>query len=122
MAKILIVDDSGFSRRTLRKLLEAEQHLVVEAEDGMAALERYYLEAPDLVLLDMNMRGLHGLDVLRKLREIDPHARVVAATADVQSSTRTMAAEAGASGFLPKPFVADDVRAIVGSALAGDTP
>ena len=120
MAIILIVDDSSFSRRTLRKMLEADEHSVVEAEDGMAAFERYFLDTPALVFLDMNMRGMHGLDVLAKLRELDPAVRVVAATADVQSATRTMAADAGALAFLAKPFSADDVRAIVARLLAGD--
>ena len=56
----------------------------------------------------------------RTVRAIDPLARVIAATADVQSSTRTMAAEAGAKAFLAKPFTAGDVHAVVETALAGD--
>lgn len=120
MAKILIVDDSGFSRRTLRKFLEAAGHQVGEAEDGMAAIEQYFLDQPDVVFLDMNMRGMHGLDVLTKLRELDPGVAVVVATADVQSATRQLAAGAGAKAFLPKPFTADTVLTMVSSVLAGE--
>ena len=120
MAKILIVDDSGFSRRTLRKFLESAGHQVVEAEDGMAAIEQYFLDQPDVVFLDMNMRGMHGLDVLTKLRELDPQAAVVVATADVQTSTRTLAADAGAKAFLAKPFVSDNVLTVVNNVLAGE--
>ena len=120
MAKILIVDDSSFSRRTLRKFLEEAGHQVVEAEDGMAAIEQYFLDQPDLVFLDMNMRGMHGLDVLTKLRELDPAVAVVVATADVQSATRQLAAAGGAKAFLPKPFTADTVQAMVSSVLAGE--
>ncbi len=120
MAKILIVDDSSFSRRTLRRLLEPAGHDVVEAEDGMAAIERYFLDHPDVVLLDMNMRGMHGLDVLGKLRELDPQVSVVVATADVQSSTRILAADAGAKAFLAKPFASDNVLATIDGVLGGE--
>ncbi len=119
MAKILIVDDSSFSRRTLRKILEAAGHTIVEAEDGMMAIEQYFLNTPDLVFLDMNMRGMHGLEVLSKLRELDPQINIVVATADVQSSTRSMAASEGAKAFLAKPFTPDTVLAMVDNVLAG---
>ena len=105
--KILIVDDSALSRRTLRRILESAGYDVVEANEGMAALEAYFLEKPDLVLLDLVMKGMYGLDVLVKLREMDQQARVVVASADIQSSTRKMVDEAGALGFINKPFIAD---------------
>lgn len=116
--KILIVDDSALSRRTLRRILEAAGYEVVEANDGMAALEVYFLEKPALVLLDLVMKGMYGLDVLVKLREMDPKALVVVASADIQSSTRKMADEAGALGFIHKPFVPEQVIAAVETALA----
>src|SRR5437868_15063972 len=103
-SKILIVDDSSMSRRIVRGILESGGHEVSEAADGMAALERYSLEKPDLVLLDMVMGGMYGIEVLQKLREIDSHARVIVATADIQHSTREMAEQAGSRGFLTKPF------------------
>jgi two-component system chemotaxis response regulator CheY len=116
--KILIVDDSSLSRRTLRRILEPAEYEVVEANDGMAALEVYFLEKPSLVLLDLVMKGMYGLDVLVKLREMDQQARVVVASADIQSSTRKMVDEAGALGFINKPFVAEQVIAAVEAALA----
>ena len=115
--KILIVDDSALSRRTLRRILESAGYEVVEAEDGMAALEVYFLDKPDLVLLDLVMKGMYGLDVLVKLREMDQEARVVVATADIQSSTRKMVDEAGALGFITKPFGSEPVIAAVEAAL-----
>jgi two-component system chemotaxis response regulator CheY len=116
--KILIVDDSALSRRTLRRILESADYEVVEADDGMAALELYFLEKPRLVLLDLVMKGMYGLDVLVKLREMDPKALVVVASADIQSSTRKMVDEAGALGFINKPFIAEAVLAAVDAALA----
>ncbi len=115
--KILIVDDSALSRRTLRRILETAGYEAVEADDGMTALEMYFLEKPGLVLLDLVMKGMYGLDVLVKLREMDQEARVVVASADIQSSTRKMVDEAGALGFITKPFVSEQVIAIVESAL-----
>lgn len=116
--KILIVDDSALSRRTLRRICETAGYEVVEANDGMTALEVYFLEKPSLVLLDLVMKGMYGLDVLVKLRELDQQARVVVASADIQSSTRKMVAEAGALGFINKPFVSEQVVAAVEAALA----
>ena len=116
--KIMIVDDSALSRRTLRRILESAGYEVVEADDGMAALELYFLEKPSLVLLDLVMKGMYGIDVLVKLREMDPKALVVVASADIQSSTRKMVHEAGALAFINKPFVSEQVIAAVEAALA----
>ena len=65
--KILLVDDSAMARRSARQILESAGYAVAEAEDGLIALERYFLEKPDLVLLDLVMKGMNGLDVLSKL-------------------------------------------------------
>ena len=116
--KILIVDDSALSRRTLRRILESSGYEVAEADDGMTALELYFLEKPNLVLLDLVMKGMYGLDVLVKLREMDPQALVVVASADIQSSTRKMVNEEGALAFINKPFVSEQVIAAVETALA----
>jgi two-component system chemotaxis response regulator CheY len=116
--KILIVDDSALSRRTMRRILEPAGYEVVEANDGMTALEVYFLEKPNLVLLDLVMKGMYGLDVLVKLREMDPKALVIVASADIQSSTHKMVDEAGALAFIHKPFVSEQVLAAVDAALA----
>ncbi|HEY7913417.1 MAG TPA: response regulator [Blastocatellia bacterium] len=119
MAKILVVDDSGMSRRTLRKILEPAGHEIIEAEEGMVALERYTLDKPDLVLLDLTMTGMYGIDVLKKLREMDPQASVIVASADIQRSTLEMVEAGGASAFINKPFTSDKVRSTVESVLQG---
>lgn len=121
MAKILIVDDSGLSRRTLRRILEAEGHEVTEAEDGDSALEQYFLDKPDLVLLDLVMKGMYGVDVLTRLRQMDAQARVIVASADIQSSTHAMVKEAGALAFITKPFLPAQVMLAVNAALEGKT-
>ena len=117
MAKILVVDDSGMSRRSLRKILETAGHQVIEAQDGIAALELFFIDKPDVVLLDLTMGGLYGFDVLKKMREMDPGARVIVASADIQSSTREMVQEAGALAFINKPLAVDQVLNAVNLAL-----
>ena len=102
--KVLVVDDSALARRALRRILEPEGYEVSEAEDGLIALERYALERPDFVLLDLVMKGMYGLDVLTKLRQLDPEARVLVVSADVQVSSHLLVSEAGAKGFVNKPF------------------
>jgi two-component system chemotaxis response regulator CheY len=118
-ARILIVDDSGFARRSLRQVLESAGHTVEEATDGHDALEKYFLAKPDVVLLDMVMEGMTGLEVLAKLRELDKEARVVVATADIQSSTKSEAQAGGASGFITKPFDREQVLKAVSTVLTG---
>jgi len=102
MAKVLIVDDSAMSRRMLRRILEEAGHKVTEAE---------------VVLLDLIMKGMFGMEVLQKIRQIDERARVVVASADIQTSTRAMTEAEGALGFVTKPFVEKEIIAAVDLAL-----
>jgi two-component system chemotaxis response regulator CheY len=117
--KVLLVDDSGLARRSLRAILEAHGFEVVEAEDGMVALERYFIHKPDVVLLDLVMNGMYGLEVLGKLRELDASARVIIVTADVQSSSQRMLEAAGAVDFLNKPVDREQLLAAVQRVLEG---
>lgn len=118
-SKVLIVDDSSMSRRIVRGILESDGHVVTEAADGMAALESYSVDKPDLVLLDMVMSGMYGVQVLQKLREIDAQARVIVATADIQNSTRELASQAGSCGFITKPIKKEELLSLVNSVLQG---
>jgi two-component system chemotaxis response regulator CheY len=117
--RVLIVDDSALSRRTLRQILEPEGYDVVEAEDGLIALERYFLEKPDVVLLDLVMKGMYGLDVLTKLRELDAGAKVVVVSADIQTSSKELVEQAGAKAFVNKPFDRGEILRALADVLAG---
>lgn len=119
-AKVLIVDDSSLARRTVRQLLEEMGHTVEEAVDGAQALERYFISRPDLVILDMVMGGMYGLDVLAKMRELNPEARVIVATADIQQSTREQARAAGAAAFVNKPINRQELSRLVAAVLSGE--
>ena len=115
--RILVVDDSGLARRGTRRVLEGAGYSVSEAEDGMVALERFFVDKPDLVVLDLVMKGMYGLEVLSKLRELDPHARVIVLSADIQTSSRQLVNDAGAAAFLNKPVTSEDLLAAVNAAL-----
>ena len=116
-ARILIVDDSGLARRTLRQILESQGHSVEEASDGTQAIERYFINRHDMIFLDIVMQGMYGMEVLEKVRELRPEAKVILATADIQKSTRDDARAAGAVGMINKPFDRDEIVRVVSAVL-----
>jgi two-component system chemotaxis response regulator CheY len=118
MATIMIVDDSGFTRRTHRRIVESDGHVVHEATSGMAAIEGFFVHHPDLVLLDLTMEDMSGFEVLEKLRALDPGARVIVVSADVQRTTAKLVADSGAVRFLGKPVSPDGLLATIREALA----
>jgi len=119
--KVLLVDDSALARRGTRRVLEEAGYTVVEAEDGLSALERFAIEKPDVVLLDLVMKGMYGVDVLQKLREMDPDVRVIVVSADVQTSSHDLVRAAGAVGFINKPAAPGQVVNTVALILQGGT-
>ena len=118
-AKVLIVDDSSLARRTMRQLVEELGHVVDEAPDGAQGLERFFINPPELVILDMVMSGMYGLEVLGKMREMNPAVKVLVATADIQQSTSDQVRAAGAKGILNKPINREKLKAAVDVTLAG---
>lgn len=120
-AKILIVDDSGLARRLIRKILEELGHEVEEAADGAEALERYLLNHHDAVVLDLLMHGMYGVDVLQKLKQLNPDLPVIIATADIQKTTREQVKESGAAAMINKPVTKEQLAEVLGIVLAGGT-
>jgi two-component system chemotaxis response regulator CheY len=116
-ANVLVVDDSSLARRMLRRMLEELGHTVDEATDGASALERYFLNRPDIVMLDMVITGMYGLEVLAKMRELNPDVRVIVASADIQTSTRDKAREAGAAAFVNKPVNQKELAAVLAAVI-----
>ena len=118
MATIMIVDDSSYTRRTHRRIVESAGHVVHEAATGMAAIEGFFVHRPDLVLLDLTMEDMTGFEVLEKLRALEAGARVIVVSADVQRSTAKLVADAGALRFLGKPVSPEGLLQAVREALA----
>jgi two-component system, chemotaxis family, chemotaxis protein CheY len=119
--KILVVDDSGLARRLTRKILEELGHEVDEAPGGAEALELYALGAHDLVVLDLLMNGMYGLEVLQKLKELNPLLPVIVASADIQRSTRDQVKDAGAVAMVNKPVNKEELAEVLERAWKGET-
>jgi two-component system, chemotaxis family, chemotaxis protein CheY len=118
-SKVLVVDDSGLARRLVRQTVEELGHSVEEATDGPQALERYVLNKHDLVVLDMVMHGMYGVEVLAKLRELNPDLPVIVLTADIQKTTRDQVKAAGAAAMIHKPVKKDELISVINTVLAG---
>lgn len=114
--KILTADDSAFMRKLLIDILKgAGYEKIIEAENGRVAVEKYNKEKPDLVLLDIIMPELDGVQVLK---QIGPSAKVLMVSAVGQDSIIKDAMDSGAKGFIVKPFEKEKVLEEVKKALA----
>ena len=118
MAKILIVDDAAFMRKVIRDTLTKNGFTDLhEAVDGKDAVEKYFELQPDLVLMDITMPVMDGLEALRRLREMDSSARVVMCSAMGQETMVVDALKLGAKDFIVKPFKPDRIMKTVNSIL-----
>jgi CheY-like chemotaxis protein len=117
--RILIIDDEENIRQTMQMALETEGYTVETAADGPEGLRRFREPRGwDLVLLDQRMPGMEGLEVLRRIREVDPDACVIMATAYGTIELAVDAMKAGAKDFLRKPFTPEVLRGAVAGTLA----
>jgi CheY-like chemotaxis protein len=112
MEKVLIADDNRASRDLIRAILKTVRCDIIEATHGQEALDLMQQERPDLVLLDIDMPGLDGLAVVRKIREDASLADlpVVAVTASAMGGDREKAMAAGFTDYLTKPLRAAILR------------
>lgn len=117
MAKILIVDDAEFLRVRISKMLLADGFEVVEAENGLKAIEAYKTNHPDMILMDITMPEMDGLSALKELRKIDPTVKVIMLTALGQESVVLEAIKSGARDFIVKPFERDRVLSAINKIL-----
>lgn len=117
MAKILIVDDEADMRLALRNVLSEEGHDCSEASDGASALARIERETPQLVLLDIRMPGMDGVELLREIRKRDKSLPVIMVTGygNVDSAVEVM--QLGANHYLSKPFSNKDLLGTVSAVL-----
>lgn len=112
MATIIVVDDSAFMRGTLKAIVESAQHEVIGmAKEGKEALEMYTKLKPDLVLMDIVMKGMDGISTLKALREVDSQAKVIMVSALGQERKQEEARELGAFGYIRKPFEQKEIIA-----------
>jgi DNA-binding NtrC family response regulator len=113
---VLVVDDEADTRRALRGTLEDRGHSVEEAESGEQALELLEKRRVDAVLLDLDMPGIHGLDVLVKIRELAPDTGVIVVTGKNTTQNALKAGQRGAFDFIEKPVRAQHLLEVLAEA------
>jgi two-component system KDP operon response regulator KdpE len=114
--KILIIDDDPQIRRVLKVILTDERYEVVEARSGEAALARFREFLPDLVLLDLNMPGIGGLETCRSIRDVS-EVPIIVVTVRQEESEKVELLDAGADDYITKPFGKQEVLARIRAAL-----
>ncbi len=121
-ARVLVVDDHRMFADALEVLLQSEPGIefVATATSGEEALEISERECPDVVLMDIDLPGMDGVEATRRLVELCPDARVVAISALQPDSVLTRVVEAGACGFVPKSRAADELVSVIRRAAAGE--
>ncbi len=110
MAKVLICDDAAFMRMMIKDILTKNGYEIAgEAENGAIAVEKYSETKPDLVLMDITMPEMDGIQALKKIKANDPGAMVIMCSAMGQQAMVIEAIQSGAKDFIVKPFQADRV-------------
>ncbi|RJE86007.1 response regulator [Paenibacillus sp. 1011MAR3C5] len=117
--KVLIVDDQNGIRVLLLEVFSSEGYHTFQAANGKIALEIVKLEAPDLVLLDMKIPGMDGLEILKHIKAIDPSIKVIMMTAYGELDMIKEATDLGALMHFTKPFDIDEMRMEVNRQLQG---
>jgi two-component system, OmpR family, response regulator MprA len=121
VSKVLIVDDDALIRASLRRTLAFEGYQVREAGDGVGALEAALDELPDLVILDVMLPGIDGMEVCRRLREVND-VPILMLTARDGTSSQVEGLDSGADDYLVKPFVKDELLARIRALLRRRAP
>ncbi|MDE6168376.1 MAG: response regulator [Acetatifactor sp.] len=119
MAGILVCDDAAFMRMMIKDILGKNGYTVAgEAENGQKAVEKYTELKPDLVLMDITMPEMDGIQALKEIRKIDGSAKVIMCSAMGQQAMVIESIQAGAKDFIVKPFqperVLEAVKKVVG--------
>jgi two-component system, NtrC family, response regulator PilR len=115
--RLLVVDDEPSMREFLEIMLSQEGYQVVLASNGEEGFKLYRQDEPDLVLTDVKMPGMSGLDLIKEIHSIDPGVPIIAITAYACADDAVRAVRAGAYDYLSKPFQIDDLRMIIRNAL-----
>ena len=116
--RALVVDDTAIMRVIVSRILREAQYDVVEASNGAEAIQSFFRDKPDVVLMDLNMDGIDGTAAIRGILQINPNARIVvcSATSDAHIVLNTL--RMGAKGYVTKPFTPEKLLNAISAALA----
>jgi two-component system response regulator AtoC len=117
MARILVVDDQDTIRHFVTRALEDEGHIVTPAPSGERALELFEADQPEAAILDLKLPGINGLEVLKRIKELEPQTIVIMITAYGEISSAVNAMKAGAFDYIPKPVDLDHLILSLNRAL-----
>lgn len=118
MARVMIVDDANLARRIMRMTLSSAGHEVVcEAATGADAIREYECHRPDVVMMDVTMPEMDGMEAARQILVQDPSARIVMVTSICSEEVVRESYRAGVTAFLVKPFKSDRLLNVVTSAF-----
>jgi DNA-binding NarL/FixJ family response regulator len=122
-ARVLLVDDHALLRTGVASIINQERdlHVVAEAGNGAEAIEAFARHHPDVTLLDLRMPVMEGVEAVRRIRELDPRARVIVLTTYDTDDDIARAFRAGAKAYLLKDISADDLVSCIRDVLAGKT-
>ncbi|MBK3736302.1 two-component system KDP operon response regulator KdpE [Azospirillum brasilense] len=115
--RVLVVDDEPPIRRFLRTTLSAQGYDIAEAEDGAGALEAMRRRPPDLLVLDLGLPGIGGLEVIRRLRADGVAAPIIVLSSRADEAGKVEALDLGADDYVTKPFGMDELLARIRAAL-----
>ncbi|MBM4327191.1 MAG: sigma-54-dependent Fis family transcriptional regulator [Deltaproteobacteria bacterium] len=115
--RLLVVDDEASMRELLQIMLSKEGYEVVLATSGEEAMDLYQKQRPDLVITDIKMPGMSGLDLIREIRAVDSLAAIIAITAYASADDAVRAVREGAYDYISKPFQVEDLRSVIRNAL-----
>lgn len=123
MSRILIIDDEPMFRELVRRFLEADGHEVIDAESGEAGLELFRRCAPDLIVTDIFMPGISGLDTIEKIRAEAPDMKIIAVSGrdGIGAATLLPSGTKGADRGLAKPFRRQELTDTIEDLLPRDS-
>jgi CheY-like chemotaxis protein len=121
MARILIIEDSRFTRSSIAKVLKNNQHEVLEAENGSVGLAMIIEQKPDFIITDLLMPEMDGFELLENLRSRGIAVPVIVMSADIQESTRKRVLELGAKTLLNKPFQGPELLSVLNNLAASES-
>jgi two-component system chemotaxis response regulator CheY len=115
--RALVVDDTSIMRTIVGRIMREAQFDVTEATNGAEAIQSYFRERPDIVIMDLTMDGIDGASAIRGILQIDPQARVIVCSSTSDAHVVLNLLKIGARGYITKPFTPEKLLKTVDAAL-----